>query len=141
MIDFLLSLAAPPMRALTDGELDAVIDEFSTTDAAAIIDLIFFAGPSPRPATTLATMADGLGDDLILQAGPIMVALVALGTGRTREDVATMTPGDLHFAALRLVRIQFPHLSLSECLRAAIDRWTQRVVIHSQAVTHGLTKQ
>ncbi|MGO6998299.1 hypothetical protein [Rhizobium leguminosarum] len=83
MLNFLTAFLAPNVRALTEAEIDSVIDEFGPAEIADIVD----AYAAQAVATGLDPIAEDVTDSVFQRCGPVIDAIAAMGAGLTRERI------------------------------------------------------
>jgi hypothetical protein len=112
MLDILSAFLAPNARALTEAEINSVIDEFGPTHIADIVD----GYAAQAAATGLDPIADDIASLVFDRCGPVIDAIAAIGAGIPREKISGS--GQLFRIAVahQTMLATFPGLSLDQIL-------------------------
>lgn len=112
MLDILTAFLAPNVRALSEAEINSVVDEFGPTHIADIID----AYAAQAAACGLDPIAEHVAGQVFERCGPIIDAIAALGSGVPRESIAASGPLFRMATAHQVMIATFPGRSLDQIL-------------------------
>ena len=112
MLDILSAFLSPNVRALSEAEIDLVIDEFGPSHIANIVD----AYAAQAAATGLDPIVEDVTDSVFQRCGPIIDAIAAMGAGLTRERIEASGSLFRMATAHQTMIATFPGRSLEEIL-------------------------
>ncbi|MBB3164687.1 hypothetical protein FHS25_005190 [Rhizobium laguerreae] len=112
MLDIITAFLAPNVRALTEAEINLVIDEFGPTEIANIVD----AYAAQAANVGLDPIAEHVAGQVFHRCGPVIDAIAAIGAGIPREQIGAS--GQLFRIAVahQALVLTFPGRSLEEIL-------------------------
>ncbi|NKM11476.1 hypothetical protein GFL85_10575 [Rhizobium laguerreae] len=113
MLDIITAFLAPNVRALTEAEINKVIDEFGPAKIANIVD----AYAAQAVATGLDPIAKDIAGHVINRCGPLIDSIAAIGSGVPREKVAAFGSLFRIATAHQVMIATFPDRTLEEILQ------------------------
>ncbi|MGZ2381773.1 hypothetical protein [Rhizobium brockwellii] len=113
MLELLTAFLAPNVRALTEAEIERVIDKFGPAEIANIID----AYAAQAVATGLDPIAEDIVGQVFERCGPIIDAIAALGSGVPREKMEASGSLFRIATAHQVMIATFPDRTLEEILQ------------------------
>ncbi|XAZ24016.1 hypothetical protein LVY75_12375 [Sinorhizobium sp. B11] len=117
MLDILTAFLAPNTRALTEIEVNAIVDELGPGNIADIVD----AYAAQAAATGLDPIADHIAGRVFERCGPVIDAIAAVGTGIAREKIAKSGHLFRIACAHQTIIATFPGRSLEEILAHIVN--------------------